>query len=182
MKTWMKTAIAASLIAVTGAGTTAALARDGMCDGFGPHGKAGWHRMAPEDVQARMAQRADLELARLELALALKPEQQSAWNEFKQAMSERSAKMAGQMVLWRKDGAPQTAVERLQRMEELSKLRQAEMAETRKAVERFYGTLSDAQKKVFDADFGARGPRMRKGEPGAGKGRGECPRGERGRG
>lgn len=182
MKTWMKTTIAASLIAVTGVGATAALARGGECDGFGPQGKAGVQRMAPEDMQARMAQRADLQLARLELALALTPEQQPAWNAFKSAMSERAGKMAEQMQQRFKDGAPQTAVERLQRMEEMGKLRQAEMAETRKAVERFYGALSDAQKKVFDADFGAMGHKGRHGGFGMGPGRGDGPRGERGRG
>ena len=48
---------------------------------------------------------------------------------------------------------PKTAIERMQRMEEMSKLRQAEMGEARKSVETFYATLSDAQKTVFDAEF-----------------------------
>lgn len=178
MKTWMKTTLAASLIAMSGLGASAALARGGDC-GFGPQGgKAGWQRMAPEQMQERMSQRADLHLARLELALALTPQQQPAWNAFKGAMTERATRMAEEMAGRMQQEAPQTAIERMQRMEEMSTLRQAEMAETRKAVEGFYGTLSDAQKKVFDADFAAFGSkgghRMGPGRDGArmGPGRG----------
>lgn len=181
MKTWIKTTLAASLIALAGAGT--ALARGGECDGFRPLGKAGWQQMSPEALQSRMTQRMDLQLARLELALALKPAQQPAWESFKSAMHERAGKMAERLQQRFKDDRPQTAVERLERMEEMSKLHLAEVSETRKAVEKFYATLTDAQKKVFDADFklmgsmrpeGRHGGMGPKGEPG--------PRGDSGRG
>ncbi len=178
MKTWTKTTIAASLIAVTALGAGTALARGGDCGGFGPGGKGGWQAASAEQMQQRIAQRVDLQLARLELALALTPQQQGAWNAFKTAMGERAQKMAATMGEGREAGAPATAVERLQRMEAMSAARQTEMAETRRAVERFYGTLSDAQKKVFDADFaalGGHGPR------GMGPGREGGPR-EGGRG
>lgn len=152
MKTWIKTSIAAAVIAVHGFGASAALARGGDCEG--PYGGgAGWHRAAPEQMAQRMNERAELKLARLELALALKPEQKAAWDQFKASMTERSSKMAERMAEQRKAAAPSTAPERLQRMEAWSKLHQAEIAETRRAVEAFYGQLSDAQKKVFDADF-----------------------------
>jgi hypothetical protein len=39
-------------------------------------------------------------------------------------------------------------------MEEMSRQRQAQLSETRQSVETFYATLSDAQKTVFDAEFG----------------------------
>lgn len=152
MKTWIKTSIAAALIASSALGTTV-MARGGDCDG--PQGgKAGWHRMAPEQMKAKMSQRADVHLARLELALALSPEQKPAWDAFKDTMKARADRMVAQMEQRREAETPKTAIERMARMEEMSKLRQAEMGETRKAVETFYAKLSDAQKTVFDAEFG----------------------------
>ncbi len=50
MKNWMKTSIAAAIIATGAIGSTAALAWGGHCDG--PRGgKAGWSQMAPEQMQ-----------------------------------------------------------------------------------------------------------------------------------
>lgn len=150
MKTWIKPVIAATVIAVHGVWVTGAFAQDGE---RGPRGdKPGVHRMAPE----RFAEHAELRLARLELALALTAQQQPAWNEFKSAINARTARAAEEFGKRAKQEAPKTAVERLQRQEEAGKLRLAELGETRKAVERFYGQLSDTQKKVFDADFGPR--------------------------
>jgi len=65
MKTWMKTSIAAAVIATAGLGTTAALAWGGH--GHGPHGgKAGWSQMEPAQLKQRMAQRVELQMARLD--------------------------------------------------------------------------------------------------------------------
>ena len=70
---WIKTSIAAAIIATGAIGSTAALAWGGHCDG--PRGgKAGWSQMAPEQMKAKMAARAELHMARLELALVLAPE------------------------------------------------------------------------------------------------------------
>ena len=124
MKSWIKTSIAAAVIATGALGTTAALAWGGHCDG--PRGgKSGWSQMAPEQMKAKMAER-------------------------------RAAE------------APKTAIERMQRMEEMSKLRQAEMGEARKSVETFYATLSDAQKTVFDAEFQKMGRKGERGMKGGG--------------
>ena len=150
MRTWMKTSLAAALAATVGLGATAAMARGwGDCGGArgGPH--AMQQRMNPEAMQ----ERAGVRLARLELALALTPQQQPAWNTFKEAMSARAERMATEMQKRMEADRPGTALERIARMEEMSKLRQAEMADTRKAVEAFYATLGDAQKTVFDAEF-----------------------------
>lgn len=169
MKNWIRTSIAAALIATGAAGASAAFAwGGGGCMGDGPRGdKAGWQQMEPEQMKARMAQRADERLARMELALALTPQQNPAWDEFKGAMKARAERMATQMAERRAGEPPKTAIERLQRMEEMSTLRQSELAEARKAVAAFYVTLSDAQKTVFDAEF-----RMMGGEGGRGMGHG----------
>ena len=162
MKSWIKTSIAAAVIATGALGTTAALAWGGHCDG--PRGgKSGWSQMAPEQMKAKMAERAEVHMARLELALALTPEQKPAFERFKADMKARAERMATTMAERRAAEAPKTAIERMQRMEEMSKLRQVELAEARKSVETFYASLSDAQKTVFDAEFEKMG---RKGERG----------------
>ncbi len=175
MKTWIKTSIASALIATTALGSAAVLARGGDCGGFGPMGGAGgWGRMAPEQMAERIADRAEQRLARLELALALKPEQQAAWNTFKSEMTDRADRMAAEMQKRMQADRPDTVLERLERREAMSKLRQTELADTRKAVETFYATLSDAQKTVFDAEFQpmGRGGRHGLGHGGFGHGMG----------
>lgn len=177
MKTWMKTTIAAALAATAAFGATAAMARGGHCDGYGygyGHGPM-MQRLDPAQLSERIAQRAETRLARLELALALKPEQQDAWAQFKGAMLVRAKSAGERMAAFRQGDRPDTALERLQRMEEMSRVHQTELAETRRAVEAFYPRLSEAQKKVFDADFhmgpqggkAERGPGMRPGRGGA---------------
>lgn len=181
MKTWIKTSIAAAVAATVGLGATGAMAGGwGGCDGGGRMGKAGWGQMAPEQMKQRMEQRADLHLARLELALALTAEQKPAWDTFKGAMKQRVEDMSARMETRRTAAAPATAIERLQRMEEMGKLRQAQLAETRKAVEAFYPALSDAQKTVFDAEFqrmGRKGGHRMGPGGGDGAGAGTGPRG-----
>lgn len=149
MKTSIKTAVAATLIALGALGTGTAMARGGDCDGYMSGERAGWHRMSPE----RIKDRADLGLARLELALAIKPEQKAAWDQFKTAMLERAGTMATQMAAHAKDAPPKTALERMERMETFGKERVADLASTRRDVQAIYAQLSDAQKKVFDAEF-----------------------------
>ncbi len=162
MKTWIKTSIAAAIIATGALGTTAALSWGGKCDG--PRSdKAGWSQMAPEQMQKQMAQRAEVHLARLELALALTPEQKPAFETFKVDMQSRATRMIEAMTERRTGDRPQTTIERMQSMEQMSGLRQSEMAEARKSVETFYASLSGAQKTVFDAEFQRMGPRGERG-------------------
>ena len=171
MKIWMKTSIAAAVIAAASLGTTAVFAWGGH--GHGPHGgKAGVSQMEPAQVKERAAQRVELQMARLELALALNAEQKPAFESFKSAMKARAGRMADSMAGRAAEARPATAVERMKRMEETGKHRLAELAETRKAVEAFYARLGDAQKMVFDAEFDKAGRHDfgRKGERGAGKG------------
>ena len=173
MKAWMKTTIAAALVATTAIGASAAMARGGHCDGQGPGGGGPMmmQRLDPAQMAERIAQRAETRLARLELALALKPDQQAAWTQFKGAMLVRAKDMGERMAAHRQGERPDTALERLQRMEEMSRAAQAGLADTRRAVEALYPQLSDAQKKVFDADF-QMGPRGAMGERGMGPGKG----------
>jgi hypothetical protein len=172
MKTWIKTSIAAAVMATAALGSSATLAWGGGCGYDGPGGKAGWQRMAREQMKERMTQRTEQHLARLELALALTAEQKPAWEKFKGTMKQGADTMIAEMEKRRDADAPKTAIGRLQLMEEMSKLHQARLVEAREAVEAFYPQLSDAQKTVFDAEFRHHG-RM----GGRGMGRGDGPRG-----
>lgn len=158
MKTWMKTTLAATVIALGTAAAGTALAR-GDC-GDRPHDRPAMERMSPADMQARMSQHRDLQIARLELSLALTPAQRPAWDAFKDSVIARSNEFSDRMhERMQDDGPSMNAVERLKRMEEASQQRQAATSAMRKSVERLYATLSDAQKTVFDAEFARFGPR-----------------------
>jgi len=186
MKTWIKTSLMAALAATTLA-SGAAMAR---CGGHGWGGQ-GWQNATPEQIRERMNQQMELHLARLELALALTPEQKPAWADFKKAAEARAETMQKEMETWRTAGQPKTAIERLERAEEFSKKHTSMLADIRKSVEAFYSKLNATQKTVFDgeaANFGGCGmgmgmgmghgpgcmmgdPETRKG-PGTGKGGG----------
>jgi hypothetical protein len=149
MKTWIKTSLAATLAAsAVFAGTAVA-----DWDRGGPGGclDGGYHG-APGQVKERFAQHAGERLARLELALALTPEQKPAWADFKKAVTARAETAWKELDTLHKAGQPKTALEKLQRAEDASKRHARLWAETRKDVEAFYGKLSDAQKTVFDAE------------------------------
>lgn len=114
------------------------------------------HAMQPlnaEQHQARMQEQLKLKLARLELALALKPEQQSAWLQFQQDAQQRLQARTERMKSLAGAARPKTTLERLEWREKMGEQRQAELAATRKAVAAFYQTLSPAQQTVFDAEF-----------------------------
>lgn len=176
MKTWMKTALVTSLVAATALGGTAVMARGGDCDGHGMRDGGGWGQMEPEAREARMAEHFETRVARLELALALTPEQKPAWTTLKQSLAERRSEMMKQMKDAPRAATTLPAPERMQRMEAMGRMHLEQLAKTRAAVEIFYGQLSEAQKTVFDADF----PMM--GGPGGMRGhKGMHPmRGERG--
>lgn len=148
MKTWMKTAIAAALIATTGLAAGAAVARG--CDGEGPRGaKAAWHQMEPGQMQERAAERLDS----LEKSLAIRAEQREAWDTFRQSMEARAVQAAEHMAARRGAERPGNVLERMQRMEEMGQVRLEMLSETREAVEALYSTLDEKQQQTFDEQF-----------------------------
>lgn len=170
MKTRIKTSLAAALAATVGLGASAAIAAPwGDCDG--PRG--GMHGMRQHMDPAAMSERATERLASLQAALALKPDQAVAWEQFKGVMQEKARKAAEHMQAMRTQDRPKTALERMDRMETFGKERMESMQEMRKATEALYSKLDDAQKKTFDEQFrmgpegkgrGGRGPgRMERG-------------------
>lgn len=160
MKTWIKTAVAAAVAATAGFAAPAAIAGGGggwhdMHAGMhgGMHGMK--HRMDP----AAMSARADQHLARLQEALALRPEQRPAWETFSAAMRSRAQKAAEQMQSMRGGERPMTAPERMERMETFAEMRLASMREMHAAAAKLYDVLDETQKKTFDEQFRVGGPR-----------------------
>lgn len=166
MKTWIRNSLAAALAATMGLGAAGAIAAPwGDCDGA-PGGMHRMHRMDPAAMSEHMTQR----LAALQTALALKPEQALAWEQFKGVMQEKGRRMSEHMQAMRSQERPTTALERMERMESFAKERLASMQDVHKATEALYGGLDATQKKTFDEQFPMFGPRgMARGGKGAGR-------------
>jgi len=97
------------------------------------------------EVQSHMNQRTNA----LKATLKLTPQQQAAWDQYAQAM-----KPAPHAHPSRAEMDKLTTPERLDRMRELRRQRDAEMDRRDDATRAFYATLSAEQKKIFDANTG----------------------------
>ena len=97
------------------------------------------------EMQSHMTQRAN----ELKAKLKLTPPQQAAWDPYVQAM-----KPAPHAHPSRAEMDKLTTPERLDRMRELRRQRDAEMDRRDDATRAFYATLSAEQKKIFDANTG----------------------------
>lgn len=101
-------------------------------------------------MQARMQRHIDRRSADLKAKLKLSAEQESAWSSYVAAMKPPAF---GQYPS-RSDMDKLTTPERLDKMRELRKQREAEMDKRDDATRAFYATLNAEQKKVFDANTG----------------------------
>jgi hypothetical protein len=176
MKLWIKTALVAALSAsVVFGGVVMAHEGEEWCD----HGKGKVGRTVNiEQVKSRVSRQVEVQLAKLELALVLKPEQKQAWADFKQSITTGTETALKAIESNHLAEAPKTALERLDHEVAASKLRISLLADAQAAIGAIYGKLNDAQKTVFDAEavrllhfahFGAHGGQA--GHPGhAGKG------------
>ncbi len=79
-------------------------------------------------------------------ALKLTPEQEPGWNKLMASEQPRPGLSGGQPEDWAKLNAP----ERAEKMLELSKARQVQMAEHVAALKAFYATLTPEQQKAFE--------------------------------
>ncbi len=133
------------LAAVLATSALAALAQSGPGPGAGPGAGPGMHQPDGERharQQERMAKRA----ADLKAKLKLSAEQESNWNAFLAAMKPP----ARASMPRREDLAKLSTPERLDKMNELRKQRDAAFEQRDAATRTFYGSLSAEQKKVFD--------------------------------
>ena len=94
-------------------------------------------------------------------ALKLTAEQEPAWKKLMDAEQPRPALSGGQPEDWAKLNAP----ERAEKMLELSKARQVQMAEHVTALKALYAVLSPEQQKTFEDFHAAHHGRMN-GKPG----------------
>ncbi|MDR0717407.1 MAG: Spy/CpxP family protein refolding chaperone [Azoarcus sp.] len=150
MKPWIKASLVAALAASTLLGGLAA-AHGERGHGWDDGGHA-WRGAPPGQVKEHLSRQMELQLARLELALSLTPEQKPVWSNFKKAITARGETVWKEAEARQKAERPRTVLENLQRAEEVNKQHARLLADTRKDVETLYGKLSDAQKTVFDAE------------------------------
>jgi hypothetical protein len=153
MNFWIKAPLITALAVSTLFGGDALAGHDGH---GGKRGEQVWRDANPGQVKERLTRRVELQLARLELALALTPAQQPAWAGFKKDIAAHTEAVLKEIEGKRDAGQPKTALEHLQRAEDASKQRARLLSDTRKTVEVFYDKLGAAQKAVFDAEFSKR--------------------------
>ncbi len=125
---------ALTVLAQSGPGPAA-----GQGAGHGMHAHAGAEH---GERQAHMARRA----AALKAKLQLNAEQENSWNAFVAAMQPPAHAMRPQ----REEMAKLSTPERLDKMSELRKQREAIFAQREAATRNFYSVLNAEQKKVFD--------------------------------
>jgi protein CpxP len=100
------------------------------------------------EMRGRMQERMGQRVADIKAKLKLTPEQESAWNTYLSAMKPPAD------AKWpdRAEIDKLTTPERLDKMRELRKQRDAQMDKRDEATRTFYATLSAEQKKIFDAN------------------------------
>jgi Spy/CpxP family protein refolding chaperone len=152
MKPVIKTILLSGLLA-----SLATLSQAQTAQGMGPGAGAGGPGPS-SDMRARMQDHMVRRAADIKAKLKLTPEQEGAWTTYIAAMKPPAN-------IKRPDRAEiekLTTPERLDRMRELRKQRDAEMDKREDATRTFYATLNPEQKKIFDANtarpFHNRGP------------------------
>lgn len=133
------------LAAVLATSALAALAQSGPGPAAGPGAGPGMHQPDGERharKQEHMAKRA----ADLKAKLKLSAEQESSWNAFVATMKPPAHAARPK----REDMAKLSTPERLDKMNEMRKQRDAAFEQRDTATRTFYGALSAEQKKVFD--------------------------------
>jgi hypothetical protein len=112
-----------------------------------------------ERMQDRMQRHMDRRTSDLKAKLKLSAEQEGAWTSYVAAMKPPAPAAHPSRTELDKLTTP----ERLDKMREWRKQREAEMDKRDDATRAFYATLNDEQKKIFDANTGRpagrRGPR-----------------------
>ena len=132
---------------------------------FGGHG--GWHRGGGHGHGRGMAmicserrdERLEKVLAFVEGFVSLTPEQTTAWGELTETIRAGSATIGEKCVELEDAGTPETAPDKLARIESMATTGLTLLQRVRPAFEGFYATLSDKQKKALDDMIAHRGRR-----------------------
>jgi hypothetical protein len=160
-------------VVIAGVMTTALL----LGVGVGAHAQNGVQtvaqnagRQVPAAIKARMDERRATRTTALHDVLAITPAQEGAWSAYQVAVRparfDRQGRQRGPGG--REARQDLTTPQRLDRMVEQANARHAELLTRASATRQFYGQLSPAQKKAFDAL-----PQVGPGRGGPGFGRGE---------
>jgi len=101
----------------------------------------------------RMQQRVAEHQSRLKDSLQLRPEQETAWNDFL-AKTKPAARPASGERLSRADWAKLSTPQRLDRLDAMKAERDRQMSQRHDAIRQFYAQLTPPQQKAFDAQRG----------------------------
>ena len=179
MKTFHKHLLAG--VIVLGLGGSALAADANMCGPMdpmmqGPRQGQNMNRMDPAKHAEFMKARMEKRHAILHDKLKLNAEQETAWKTYIAGAQPPKAGMHGRFEDMQKLAAP----DRMEKMLEFMKERQAEMTVRLVELKKFYAVLTPEQQKVFDAEM--MGPRHGKRHGHQGRGPGAGPRGPMGPG
>lgn len=130
------------------------------CLGIGPRLEKGDKKSPEERWKARFAEKNQ----RLHDKLGLSATQEKDWEAY-MASVEKLGPSEKNKPLPPEEFEKLTAPERLEKMLEHMKVRQAQLEAHLDAVKKFYGTLNADQKKIFDQESMPRGPFGFKGGP-----------------
>lgn len=151
MRVNFKPVVLAAVLATSALATLAQPAGPGP--GPGPGAGPGMQQQEPERrarMQERMKDHMVQRATELKAKLKLGAEQEAGWNAYLAAMKPP----ARTALPKREDIAKLTTPERLDKMRELRKQREAEFDKRDAATRSFYGSLNAEQKKVFDDNTG----------------------------
>ncbi|MHB1187524.1 Spy/CpxP family protein refolding chaperone [Thiobacillus sp.] len=118
----------------------------------GTAGKPGCEARHGQNADAKTGDRRAEHLAALREKLKLAPGQEAAWNTFAGASQPGMHRMGGDRKAMRAEFAKLSTPERLDRMQAMSDVRRAKMAERAEMTKAFYAQLTAEQQKVFDAE------------------------------
>lgn len=158
MNSYRKVAQSFLLAAGLGAFVAGPVMADPGCGYMGA--QRGGQQGAHQEHRAKMMEQHHKQLHE---SLKLTPEQEPAWSKLMETEQHRPKMSGSQADDWAKLKAP----ERAEKMLELSKARQAVMAEHVAALKTFYATLTPEQQKIFEDQHAPRkgmrgksGPKM----------------------
>lgn len=181
-----KLILAAFVSAGLAAAVPAAQAAEAEAEGIGPLAQQFAQRQPSEQRAFRSpVDRVEAQLAYLKTALKITGAQEVQWNAYAEVRrkhareaAERMEKFRGQIAERQKGEGPRarpSAVERLERRQQMMAFASTRLSETLAAVKPLYAALSDEQKQIADELLVPRGPRG--GQRGPGHRGGHGPRG-----
>lgn len=118
----------------------------------GPAGKAGCETSQGQKDDGKWAERRAERMTELKGKLKLAPEQEAAWNAFAGASQPRMRHTAEEREAMRGELEKLNTPQRLDRMQAMSEVRRARMAQRAEATKAFYAQLTAEQQSVFDAE------------------------------